>query len=175
MMLYLYSDSNIRNRTTQAFTAAEKGDIKKLTRLLNQKLDIDARGPRQETLLMKARDPATVAWLIEHRANLNLVDDQGNTVLADAALGKQIEKVKQLIAAKANLNIRDQSGETALNAADRAGNEEIAALLRAAGADDDVISADTGEPLPEDGGPQLAAIKEYLAAIHARDGGRLRW
>jgi hypothetical protein len=87
----------------------------------------------------------------------------------------QPEIVRQLIAAKADLDARSTDYDrSALMMADSNHRNEIATLLRQAGAQDDVITAANGEPLPADGGELLALVKEYLAAIHARKPSALR-
>jgi hypothetical protein len=173
MMLFLYSGSNIRKREQDAFSAAEKGDVKKLARLEQQKLILDVQDSDGQTLLMRAKDPKTVAWLIDHKVNVNAIDKYGESALGHAARGNRPDIVKQLIAAGANLNLRNKSQSSPLLSADQGGHEEVAEILRAAGAEDDVITAKTGEPLAADGGPQLAAIKAYQQAIQERNAEQL--
>jgi ankyrin repeat protein len=133
-------------------------------------MDLNIRNDQGHTLLMKTKEPAVADWLIAHGVDVNAADNNGETALMSAAGDGRTEIVKRLIEAKADLNRRSTSyGRTALMDADSRHHTDVAALLRAAGAEDDVITAENGEPLPEGGGELLGLVKEYLAAVHARD------
>ncbi len=173
MFAYLHSDDTLRKRTEAAFAAAEKGEVPPIERLLKRGLPIDIRDSQQRSLLMVTRDAETAAWLIEQKIDVNAVDKEGDTALSLAASQDRADLVKLLVEAKANLNVRDQSQRTALNEADLRGNEEIATLLRTAGAEDDVITAQNGEPLADNGGPQLAVVKQYVEALYRKDAASL--
>jgi hypothetical protein len=133
-------------------------------------MDLNIRNEQGHTLLMETTEPAVADWLIERGVDINAADNNDETALMIAASDGRTEIVRRLIAAKAELNRKSSSYQrTALMDADRRNHPEVAALLRAAGAEDDVITAVNGEPLPADGGEPLAHVKEYLAAVHARD------
>jgi hypothetical protein len=101
---------------------------------------------------------------------VNAKGHEGNTALIQAIRHDQPEIVKQLIAAQADLDARSEDYDRSpLMIAVSHNRDDIAAMLRQAGAKDDVITAETGEPLPADGGELLAMVKEYLAAVHASD------
>jgi hypothetical protein len=169
MWAYLNNNPKLtQKRASEAFAAAEKGEVPPLERLLKRGLDVNVRDDEGRTLLMWTRDIETAAWLIDQKIDINAVDKHGNTALAFAAAQNHLDKAKLLIEAKANLNLRDDASRTALNEADRAGNTEIAQLLRAAGAEDDVITAKNGEPIAEDG-PQVAVVRRYVQAIFDQD------
>lgn len=167
---YPHSAEVVRHRQEQAFAAAQSGDIARLQSLVRRGMDIDIRQSGGATPLMVASDPAVVAWLIAHGADVNAVDDNGQTALMQAASSGHIEIVRQLIDAGADLDRRSTNwNRTALLNAVDGGHEEVAALLRQAGAADDVVSAEAGQPLAPDGGEPLAAVQAYLDAIRARD------
>jgi ankyrin repeat protein len=77
-----------------------------------------AEYPRS-TLLQKAasqNQPATVKLLLQHGANPNTPDEEGDTVLHYAALNLADEKAFTLLLdQKANPNVRDNSGRTPLD------------------------------------------------------------
>jgi uncharacterized protein len=58
----------------------------------------------------------------------------GNTALMLAANRARLEEVRVLLQAGADVNLKARDGWTALAAAEMIGDDEIAALLRAAGA-----------------------------------------
>ncbi|QDU25766.1 Ankyrin repeats (3 copies) [Anatilimnocola aggregata] len=173
MYLYLNSESQRRKFDSEAFQAAQAGEISKLQAMQKKgRLNIDVRDTEKKTLLMVAKDAATAQWLIENKVPLNAADQYGRTALRQAAGSGHEEIVKLLIEAKADLNVPDNIHETPLLAADQT-HPAIAEALRAAGAKDHVISAKNGQPLPEDGGPQLVAIRAYIQALRDRNAGDL--
>ncbi len=176
MQLYLRSDDAVRDRTEKAFAAVERNDLAALEQLQRRKFDVaQATNSEGQTLLMRATDPAVADWLIEQGADVNAVDTSGMTPLLYAARHNRAEVARQLIDARADLGFESPSTRrTALREADEYRSAEVAAMLRAAGAKDDVITADNGEALPAGGGLQLAACKEYLAALQAQDVPRLQ-
>lgn len=180
MWAYLNNSDNLRKRTNLAFQAARDKDVTKLERLVKRGLSINVRNSDERTLLMESRDPETVAWLIAQKIDLNAVDKYNYTALKWAVTSDQIppkqqlDIVKLLVEAKADLNIRDKTGKTALMEADQRGKEEVANLLRFAGAVDDRITAENSDPLPDDGGEQLAVVKQYVSSIFQQDATTLR-
>lgn len=170
MQVYLHSDATARDRATAAFEATDKQDFNRLTGLLRRGMDINIRNTSGATLLMEAKEPAVAAWLIEHGIDINAKDSQGRTALMSAVQANRPEIVQKLVAAKADVDVRDtEYNRSALMMADSRHFDDIATLLRQAGAKDDVVTAASGEPLPADGGEPLALVKQYLAAVHARD------
>jgi hypothetical protein len=170
IQLNQHSPSVRRSREQQAFQAAAAGDLARLELLTRRGVELGIRNDIGEPLLLVATERATVAWLLEHGADRNAADANGRTALMQAARTGRADIVKLLIDAKADLDRgSDDFDRTALIEAIDAGYHEIAEMLRKAGAKDRVVSAANGEPLPEDGGPQLAVCLAYLAAIRDRD------
>lgn len=175
MQAYLRSPEMVRFRQTEAFKAVEKGDLARLDRLVRRGMDINIRNSSGESPLLAAKEIAVVSWLIEHGADLNAVDKDGDTALMKAARNGRIDIAEKLIAAKADLNRKSTAyHRTALMYADHGGKADIAALLRQAGAEDDVVTAENGKPLPADGGSPLAVCRAYLQAIQDRDPAAIR-
>ena len=74
-------------------------------------------------------------WLVERGADVNYGAKTGEqTALISAIIGAQIESVKTLIELKANVNTKMKDGTTPLKMAQKGDQEEIIALLVAAGA-----------------------------------------
>ncbi|WP_254511350.1 ankyrin repeat domain-containing protein [Anatilimnocola floriformis] len=173
MWAYLHNNPKlVQKRTQAAFTAAEKGEVPPLEELFKRGVDVNLRDDQGRTLLMWTHNLETAAWLIEQKIDIDAVEKHGNTALNFAAAQGHLDKAKLLIDSKAKLNLRNEQGHTALNSADSYGNADIAALLRAAGAEDDVITEKTGEPIAADG-PQAAVVKKYVQAIFDKDAAAL--
>ncbi len=170
MQLALHNPQEHEKRTRQAFDAVRENDLAKLQTLLSRKFKIQSRDSGQRTLLMEARDPEMTQFLIEQGIDVDAMNEDGGTALMEhARLGRE-EIVRQLIAAKADLNIRHRKyNSTALMQADSSSQYAVAEILRKAGAEDDVVTATNGSPLPADGGEPLAAVAAYVKAIHDND------
>jgi hypothetical protein len=176
-ILQAYSGSaNVASaRQRHAFEAVEKGDLARLEQLVRRGLDVNLRDAGGRTPLMKAKEPAVASWLIEHGVDVNAADEDGQTALMHAAQAGRANLVQRLIDAQADLNRRSTNYRlTALIMADDAGHHDVAELLRKSGAEDDVVTAQSGQPLPADGGEPLAVVQAYLAAVHARDPAKLK-
>ena len=76
----------------------------------------------------------SVDALIDSKARVNAVSRDGETALMVACQNGKIAIVRTLIAANADVNLRSKQGLTALKLATSNGHDEIAALLRKAGA-----------------------------------------
>jgi hypothetical protein len=174
MAAYRNSDELTRHRQKASLEAIEKNDIPRLEGLVRRGMNVNLRQPGGVPLLSKADKPELVKWLLDHGADVNAADEKGITPLMEAARGGRTEILEQLIAAKAELDRRSSEYDsTALMFAVSHGKEAAAEILRRAGAKDDVITPESGDPLPADGGELLAICKEYLAAVHARDAATL--
>ncbi len=73
---------------------------------------------------------ASCKTLIARGADLEIVDDCGQTPLFWAIRSGEFEAVRLLLARRANTNMKDQEGHTPLEHAEKHGQKKIAALLR---------------------------------------------
>jgi hypothetical protein len=175
MQAYKHSPEMKRHWEQEGAAAVQQGDIPRLEKAVLQGMSVDQRNGSGATLLMQATDPAVAAWLIERGADVNATDSDGETPLMHAVQSGSDDIVRQLIEAQANLDARSTNYDrTALMDAVDRGHDNIAAMLRKAGARDDVITAETGEALPQDGGEPLAVVQAYLDAIRAHDHAALK-
>lgn len=125
--------------------AAYRWDVSIMGLLIDAGANVNAKNNEGETALTKAivssRWPpdssdreVAVQWLIEHGADVNVVDKDGWSLLKKAAWRGQTSIAKLLINAGAKTDVVDNGGWTALMAAEREGHKEIVALLKKAGA-----------------------------------------
>jgi len=109
--------------------------------LLAAGADVNAKDEYGETALMAAVYDKTdlVQLFLSAGADANAKTKKGSTALISAvgAIGQglgSLENVKALLRAGADVNVRDAFGKTALSIAKEERNEELASLLRQAGA-----------------------------------------
>lgn len=170
MQAYIRSPEMQRHWRDQATTAIANNDFPKLEEAIEHGFDINGRNTSNNTLLMEVTDANTARWLLEHGADVNATNSSGETPLFQAVKNGNEELVQLYIEKGANLDVQTTDyHRTALMTAVAHRQHNIADLLRKAGAKDDVITRETGEPLPEDGGEPLQAVRAYLDAIHAHD------
>jgi uncharacterized protein len=81
-----------------------------------------------------------VQYLLDKGANVNAVDEEGNTALDTAVLARRVEIVRLLISRGAKVNTRDLRGFTPIASAAWAGSTQIVGILAEARAD---LRADT--------------------------------
>lgn len=135
LALFRHSPEVRRDQQQRATQAAVHGDLDELHALVRRGLDVDGRNPEGRTLLMQALEPEVVAYLVAQGADVNAIDPSGETALIGAARFGRLAIVRQLLAAQANLETRSQvTRRTALDEAIINGHAEVAAVLRAAGA-----------------------------------------
>ena len=133
--IYRNSPDTIRAQQRRAEQALHKNDVDQLAALARRGLDVNFRDSNGRTLLTEAKEPEVSAWLIEHGADVNAIDNADEAALNHAARFGRTEIVRQLIAAKADLNPRSTTTNlTPLGEATLRGNDEVAELLRQAGA-----------------------------------------
>ena len=119
------------------FKSARMGDLNALAACLQNGESIDGQDSKGMTPLIWAVDMGrvrVVKYLVDAKANPNLVDHYGQTALILAAARNDVASLQLLIAAKANLNIKMITGVTALTVALENKHAEAAALLKKAGA-----------------------------------------
>lgn len=95
------------------------------------------RSPETDALLRAARagNADTVRTLLESpNADVNGVDENGNTPLIEAARFGHDEVVRALLIAKADANAKNNEGKTALMLASEGGHDETVRALTQAGA-----------------------------------------
>lgn len=121
--------------TVSALNAAvAQGNLTEVTSLVRNGADVnktdavDGRGPLFTAVADTHLEVAK--FLISKGAAINAQDKLGMTPLHAAVLANQLAMVALLLDKKALTNIRDNDGFTPLDIAQRAGNSDIAALLR---------------------------------------------
>jgi hypothetical protein len=142
VMANRHHPASVKDRQRDGINAVGKADLPALEKLLARGLRVNERYG-DETLLSQAREPEAAKWLIDHGADVN-AKTSGRTPLMDAAYRGQAEIVKLLIDAKANLDEKsDTDGRwTAIDFAVSNQHDDIAAMLRAAGAKAGEVTAD---------------------------------
>ena len=99
------------------FAAAEEGNVRKLEALLAEGVDVNAldttrRNALWRTLHGRGKLGAT-QWLLEHGADVNRRDRYGRTLLMNAALLRDAERVELYLHHCADKAVRDADGQTA--------------------------------------------------------------
>jgi ankyrin repeat protein len=146
--------------------------------LLQQDVDINARGGRRGNALHAALDEghlAVVKLLVKAKANVNDRGGQYQSVLHLALDLADVAVVKLLIDAGADVNMRDEEGCSVLQTASELGNEAVAKLLIEVGAD---VNAPGNEYVinalqAASGGGHTAIVKLLIdagAEVNAQDG-----
>jgi hypothetical protein len=116
-------------------SAVQDGDVVALERVVRQGASPNARDTSGDAVLLDVRDPAMAEALLRLGADPNVRHrDDGDTPLMRAARMGNADLVRVLLAARADVHAAMTGGATALGEAQRAGHEDVAALLRAAGA-----------------------------------------
>jgi ankyrin repeat protein len=119
------------------FKAATEGDIKSLTKAINDGIHLDAQDANGVTPLLLACQSghtAVVQALIENRANISIVNKNGGYALHFAAQNGHLDIVKLLLGKGANISIANKQGGNALHLAAQNGHLDIVKLLLGKGA-----------------------------------------
>jgi tetratricopeptide (TPR) repeat protein len=117
--------------------AIDRGNLRRLARLLEFGADPNARRPGRGTLLHVAAqrgDARLVAFLLQRGADPTLERSNGATPLHEAAANGHTDVVRLLLLKGAPLEDPGPGGATALELAERGGHAATAELLRRAGA-----------------------------------------
>lgn len=132
------ADVNIRNKSGQTplDIALEKGNVEMITLLKKELISAVIKG-----------DLETVNRFLDHGADFNSTNKQGDNILVLAASQKHIEIVKSLLHHGATVDLQGSMGFTALRLAIGRGNLEIVDILLRNGANVNAIDRDGNTPL----------------------------
>jgi ankyrin repeat protein len=126
-------------------TAAEAGDVKRLTKLIRGGADLNAPLPGEAHMTVLHMEvinnrPDAVQLLIQAGAGRGVPDSAGRTAYHHAAIHGERDVMSALLhgARYADLNIQDEDGETAAHWAAWAGHAEVLDLLLKAKARTDI-------------------------------------
>ena len=127
---------------TTLHTAASKGNIKAIDRLVKEGNDLDERDDEGMTPLIRAinmNQKESVAVLLKNGANVNTPDTQFlNTPLHYAVIQGNSSIVRLLIEQKADITARNNEGKLPYDLALAKGNKEMAELLKVKSLNSDV-------------------------------------
>jgi len=93
------------------------------------------------------KNPGVVDTLIKHSADVDYVDDEGETALHVSAQDGELDVTRLLLNAGANVNVIKHHGGTPLHLAAEEGHAEIAKALADAGANVEMLDDDGRTPL----------------------------
>jgi ankyrin repeat protein len=123
---------DIRDELNQTpLIAAAKVDDKNLVEMLLQKgADVNAQGNGPINALLIAKNPEVVELLLQHGAELEVVNHHGDTALLSAIYSNEPKNVELLLQRGADCNVKDKDGKTPLQLAQARGNTEIIGILK---------------------------------------------
>jgi hypothetical protein len=172
---YRNSDDAQRHWRESLEKAIRNGDVPTIEKMIKRGVNLNAVGsPRGKPVLFDVQDPAIARLLIERGADVNATDADGMTPLMEAAHEGRSAMLRALIDAGADLDLKNSVYQTtALMMAIDAERDECVDMLRKAGAKDDRVTAENGQPI-DDTHEAFAVCREYLAAIFASDPAKLR-
>jgi ankyrin repeat protein len=134
-------NAKITSGTTPLHNAAESGCEEVVKLLLSKGAEVDAQLLNDITPLFNAagrgggrNGKACVEILLAHGANINVTDEDGNTLLHTAAYYGNKEVVEILLAHGEAINVKNKRGETPLQVAASSKHPDIVELLRQHGA-----------------------------------------
>jgi ankyrin repeat protein len=130
--------------------AVSGGTVDTVNLLLDSGADPNGEGVFSSLIRAVGRqfyNPAILKTLLEHSADVNWQDDQGDTVLMRAVLYSNIDAITQLSAAPGlDIDLQDNHGRTALFMAAVNGREAVVQPLINAGADPTIPDKDGHTP-----------------------------
>ncbi len=183
---FLYAEKNswrwedAKAKAARLHTAARDGDVEWVAKLLDAGVSPDAPDVFGAPPILTTRDGGAATLLLSRGANPRVTDERGETPLMKAAMEGELAYARALVAAGAPLEAKRPGwDDTALDLAIWTQHEDVAELLRKAGARDVTVTAANGTPLQADGdassvGAPMAAVSAYLDAIAKRDAARFR-
>ena len=110
-----------RAKNRALLEASKKGHVEIVEMLLNNGVDVNAKGNGNDTALYLASKYGhveIVEMLLENGANVNEKNQDGWTALHQASLRGEIEILEMLLENGANVNAQNDEGKTALDEAD---------------------------------------------------------
>jgi ankyrin repeat protein len=131
----LLTKAGEQDRNGALFAALEGGSLPTLTALMDTGLDINARNRQRQTPLMVAatlRHAHILEYLLQKKADLDAVDNAGNTALLHALLVSPSHAgiVAQLLQAGSDAAHRNKAGQQAQELLAQSGDENLRALAR---------------------------------------------
>jgi hypothetical protein len=112
--------------------ASKTRDTKKVQRLLNNGVNVEAKDTYDSTALIVASENGyteIVTMLLNNGADVNAMDENYRTALHWASYNGHIDIVTMLLNNKANVNAMDDNGKTALIVASENGHIDIVTML----------------------------------------------
>ncbi|WP_187146278.1 ankyrin repeat domain-containing protein [Candidatus Amoebophilus asiaticus] len=155
-----YDDTDIIRKNKSLQKAIVRGDVKRVSKLINIGLDINAKNIDGNTLLYLAAQNSWIEvakLLIENGAKVNEVSKNGEIPLHSVAEKGQLELVDLLAEQKSNFNAKNITGNTPLHLAVINNHVEVVRLLLQLGAKWNVENKSGRTPL------QFAIRKGYTA------------
>ena len=127
----------LRDAAETLLDAAKRGDLATLKRLVEEGVDLEARGEYYESALMKAAEAGNLdclEHLVTKGANVNATNDRFGTALMKAAANGNLGCLEHLVTKGAELEAENIDGSTALMWAAFQGELDCLELLIAKGA-----------------------------------------
>lgn len=146
--------------------AAEAGNERDVTRLLDSGADVNARGDEGDSALHTAvweGHIAIVRLLLTRGANVNAKNKKGETPLHWAAEKGLLDIASLLLEKGAALNAKDEDDQTPLHYAAEKGRAQLTAFLLKKGADPRLTDSDGKTPRA------LAAAADFPAVVRIFD------
>lgn len=146
--------------------AAEAGNEREVTRLLNAGADVNAQNDEGDSALHTAvweGHVSIVQLLLKQGALINAQNENGETPLHWAAEKGLFDIVSLLLEQRASVNAKDKDGQTPLHYAAEKGRTRVAALLLKKGADARQTDSDGKTPRA------LAAAADFPAVVRVFD------
>jgi ankyrin repeat protein len=165
VQIQVIDDGVLAAKRSPLFSAAKKGDTKRLRALLDKGEDIEAKGQWQHTPLMWAlshQQIEAVLLLISRGANVNYKTKDGATCIRLATMYGNVPVLAALINAGANVNETDERGATPVMWAANRGFLEALQLLLDHGADVDAQDTLQGHTALMYASPNRLDIVEHL-------------
>ena len=115
----------------QLFQAVQSNNFDAVQKLLQNGADVDVRNADGKTALQLAQDDDIADLLIEYDSDVNVCDENGDSLLHHAVRSGKMYKIKLLIAFGADVNAKNKKQETPIVCTT---NQEIKDVLKTHGA-----------------------------------------